>query len=178
MKEYFTPGIVLEREPRNDVDESIVVYTKNLGKVRAHTKSSRKITSKLSGHLHPGRRAQIRFVERNKLHLVDALSSPQTSNLRELLPFLHFINKITPYSDADLGLWYMIEEIIEGEHFNPDVYRHLVERLGFSGGEAGCHYCGDSVSSFFNLSETTLLCALCRSRLDLKLDELIFLGKN
>ncbi|MDP2650779.1 MAG: recombination protein O N-terminal domain-containing protein, partial [bacterium] len=91
MKEYFTPGIVLDREPRNELDEAITIYTKDLGKVRAFTKSSRKITSKLSGHLTPGRLANIRLVERNKLQLVDALSLPPSSEFKDLLPFLHFI---------------------------------------------------------------------------------------
>ncbi len=178
MKEYFTPGIVLDREPRNEIDEAIIVYTKDLGKVRAFTKSSRKITSKLSGHLTPGRLANIRFVERNKLQLVDALSFPSTTNFQELLPFLHFINKIAPYGDADLSLWYMIEEIVKGGHFSPAVYRHLIRRLGFSNEENLCHYCENNESSFFNLLETTLLCAPCRTRIGLKSDELIPLGKN
>ena len=179
MKEYFTPGIVLDREPRNELDETIIVYTKDLGKVRAFTKSSRKITSKLSGHLSPGRLTDIRFVERNKLHLVDALSaSSPSAALKDLLLFLNFVNKITPYGDADLGLWYMIEEIIKGSHFSPAVYRLLLERLGYSGGESRCHYCKGNASNFFNLSEMTLFCVNCHSKLGLKSDELIFLGEN
>ncbi len=179
MKEYFTPGIVLDREPRNELDEAIIVYTKNLGKVQAFTKSSRKITSKLSGHLTPGRLANIRFVERNKLQLVDALSaSSPSSEIKGLLLFLHFINKITPYGDADLGLWYMIEEIVEGGRFSPAIYRHLVERLGFFSNDAYCHYCETNVSNFFNLPETTILCAGCSVKLGLKSDEIIFLGES
>src|SRR3989344_9634613 len=165
MREYFTSGIVLDREPRNELDEAITIYTKNLGKVQAFTKSSRKITSKLSGHLTPGRLANIRFVERNKLQLVDVLSTPMPSNLQNLLPFLNFIDKITPYGDAELGLWYRIEEIARGGYFGHDVYRHLVERLGFSGEEARCHYCEKNSANFFNLSETALLCADCRPKL-------------
>lgn len=178
MREYFTPGIVLDREPRNELDEMITVYTKELGKLRAFTKSSRKITSKLSGHLAPGRLADIRLVQRNKLQLVDILSSSSISDPKELLPFLHFINKIVPYGDADLNLWYMIEEIVRGNHFNPAVYRYLVEKLGFSGEEPYCHYCETNKSSFLNLAEITLLCANCRLRLGLKSDEFIFLGEN
>ena len=178
MREYYTPGIVLDREPRNELDEAITIYTKDLGKVQAFTKSSRKITSKLSGHLTPGRLANIRLVERNKLQLVDALSLPPPSELKDLLLFLHFINKITPYGDADLGLWYMIEEIVEGGRFSPAIYRHLVERLGFLGEEAYCHYCEKNISNFFNLSETTILCADCSVKLGLKSDELIFLGES
>lgn len=178
MKEYFTPGVVLDRESRNELDEAIILYTKNLGKVQAFTKSSRKITSKLSGHLAPGRMATVRFVERNKLQLVDALSFPTSPDLKNLLPFLHFINKITPYGDPDFSLWYMVEEIIKGSHFDPSVYRHLLERLGYSSGGALCHYCERNASSFFSLSETALLCDHCRPKIRLKSDELIFLGKS
>jgi len=178
MKEYFTSGIVLDREPKEELDEIITIYTKDLGKVRAFTKSSRKITSKLSGHLAPGRLANIRLVERNKLQLVDVVSSPSSPNLQELLPFLHFINKITPSSDTDLTLWYMIEEIVKGGHFSPVIYRHLVERLGYGGEGTRCHYCENHTPSFFNLLETTLLCARCRAKLDLKSDEAIFLGES
>ena len=178
MQEYYTPGIVLDREPRNELDEAVTIFTKDLGKVRAFTKSSRKITSKLSGHLSPGRLANVRFVERNKLQLVDVLSSPASSPAGELLPFLNFISKITPYGDADLSLWYTVEEIVRGNHLGPSVYRHLVERLGYSDEDALCHYCKNVRSSFFNLPEMTLFCANCQGRLNLKSDELVFLGEN
>ena len=178
MREYFTPGIVLDREPRNELDEDIIIYTKNLGKVRAFTKSSRKITSKLSGHLTPGRLANLRFVERNKLQLVDALSLPAPGNPKELLFFLNFINKITPYGDADLSLWYMVEEIVGGNHLSPAIYRHLLERLGFGGKEVNCHYCESGEVNFFNLAEAVFLCSNCRPVINIDLDELILLEKS
>ena len=178
MREYFTPGIVLDREPRNELDEDIIVYTKNLGKVRAFTKSSRKITSKLRGHLTPGRLANIRFVERNKLQLVDVLSTPTPGGPKELLSFLNFINKITPYGDADLSLWYTVEEIIRGNHLSPAIYRHLLERLGFGGEEVRCHYCENHKVNFFNLSETTFLCSNCRPVINIDLNELILLEES
>ena len=178
MREYFTPGIVLDREPRNELDEDIVIYTKNLGKVRAFTKSSRKITSKLSGHLAPGRLANIRFVERNKLQLVDVLSTPTPGGPKELLPFLNFINKITPYGDADLSLWYTVEEIVRGNHLSPAIYRHLLERLGFGGEEVRCHYCANHKVSLINLSETTSLLSTCLPVINIDRDELIPLEES
>ena len=178
MREYFTSGIVLDREPRNELDEDIIVYTKNLGKVRAFTKSSRKITSKLRGHLTPGRLANIRFVERNKLQLVDVLSTPTPGGPKELLSFLNFINKITPYGDADLSLWYMVEEIVGGNHLSPAIYRHLLERLGFGGEEVRCHYCENGEVNFFDPSETVFLCSKCRPVINIDFDELILLEKS
>lgn len=178
MKEYFTPGVVLERRPRGELDETVTVYTKNLGKVAAFTKSSRKITSKLSGHLIPGKLAQIRLVEKNKIQLVDILAVKSESEPKNLLPFLNFLNQITPYNDADLNLWYMIEEIVQGGHFNPSVYRHLLLRMGFISEEASCDNCRSKMIEYLILIDTTLLCSDCFTKTNLKADEFIFLGKK
>ena len=178
MKEYFTPGIVLERNPRGEFDETITIYTKDLGKISAFTKSSRKITSKRSGHLIPGKFAQVRLVHKNNLQLVDSLALKFTSNPRQILPFLNFLDKILPYGEPDLALWYFIEEIIKQGRFNLSVYRRLLQLAGFLGEELICENCRREAVSFLP-TETIFLCSGCAHGTNIKIqDELIFLGKE
>ena len=65
MIEHYTEGIVLGRNPRGEMDGLVTIYTKEIGKVTATTKSSRKITSKVAGHLMPGNFVRLRIVENN-----------------------------------------------------------------------------------------------------------------
>ncbi len=50
---YSQEGIILASDYFKDKDRILTVYTKDLGKIRAISRGSRKITSKLASHLKP-----------------------------------------------------------------------------------------------------------------------------
>ena len=173
MIEHYTEGIVLDRNPRGEMDAIVTLYTKDLGKVSALTKSIRKITSKLSGHLMPGNRVRLRIVERNSVQAIDALSEKPESDMREFLPFLHFLNEVLPHGEADLNLWHRTNGIIEKCNFKPETYRYILELLGFGPDEAVCGSCGENEIAHFSMPDIMFLCSRCRDRSRIPDDEII-----
>ena len=105
MQEYFSDAIVLDRLANGDLDSRIVLFTKHFGKLVAKAKSSRKITSKLSGHLEPGNLVQARLVEKNGLQVVDALKK---SRLDVKPADLYFLNQLLAEAEPDSKIWELL----------------------------------------------------------------------
>ena len=61
MEEYVTDAIVLEKQPAGESDGRYRLFTERFGRIAAKAKSSRRIISKLAGHLEPGSVAKIRL---------------------------------------------------------------------------------------------------------------------
>jgi len=53
MSTYLTQGIVLKRNYIRDYDREYVIYTRDVGKIRAIVKGANKVVSKLRSHLEP-----------------------------------------------------------------------------------------------------------------------------
>ena len=108
MTEYYTKGVVLDRNPRKELDDAVILYTRDLGKIVAHSKSTKKIESRLSGHLDIGRLVKVRVIKGNNYKIVDAISEriPFGS---EMAKFADFINNMTPYEHPDPHLWHAVE---------------------------------------------------------------------
>ena len=173
MIEHYTEAIVLDRNPRGEVDAAITLYTKELGKVTALSKSIRKITSKLSGHLMPGNKVRLRIVEQNTVQAIDALSEKQECDIRELLPFLRFLNGVLPEGEADLNFWHLVNGVIEKCHFRAETYRYILEVLGFGPNEALCGSCGAKEIAHFHMPDIMFLCSRCRVKARIPNDEII-----
>ncbi|MFH1246531.1 MAG: hypothetical protein V1489_02025 [Candidatus Liptonbacteria bacterium] len=74
MQDYVLDAIILDVLPaRRELDGRFFLLTKQYGKIAAAGTSTRKITSKLNGHLQPGYVSAIRLVERHGLRIVDSL---------------------------------------------------------------------------------------------------------
>lgn len=173
MIEHYTEGIVLDRNPRGEIDGSVTIYTKDLGKVTAFTKSIRKITSKLSGHLMPGNIVRLRIVENKSIQAVDALSQKSKCDMAELLPFLHFLNEIIPHGVEDNSFWYLINGIIEKCHFEPETYRYILGVSGFGTGDGVCGNCKRNEIAHFSMPDIMFLCTNCVRNSRLSTDETV-----
>lgn len=173
MIEHFTEGIVLDRNPRGEFDGSVTIYTKDLGKVTAFTKSSRKITSKVSGHLMPGNIVRLRIVENKSTQAVDALSEKPKCDMREMLPFLYFINEIVPHGEEDLNLWHLISGIVDKCHFEPETYRYMLGILGFGVEDAVCGNCRANEIAHFSMPDIMFLCTDCTDKSHLSSHEFV-----
>lgn len=158
----------MAREPRGELDATIVLYTKDLGKILAFAKSIRKITSKLSGHLVPGKIADIRVVENNGsgYQVVDALSFTSAST-PEVPRLLSFIDRMSPSGVQDLQLWYEIENSLQ-YGITGDTYRKLLLIMGLGGEEIGCEKCGNLKIAYFLPLDVIFLCAECFKRLGIE----------
>jgi len=179
MSEYFTRGIVLGREARGESDDSFILYTKDLGKVRATAKSIKRIISKLSGHLQVGAFCHLRLTKKNNIQLIEAISI-KSSLTADLHRFLGFIDQMTPYESPDHHLWHAIEYVVDKDIFvsgesiiRSKVYRRLLDIMGFGPRLAKCSDCGTDKIAYFIPSDIMFLCSSSLNKAPLKIYEAV-----
>ena len=169
MVEYYTEAIVLGRRPQGELDELVTLYTKDLGKVEAFLKSSRRLLSKLSAHLLFGNLVQVRIVEKNRLQVADVLGEKSKSDPPAILNFLSFLDQVIPWGEPDQPLWRLIKEVISRSEFNEETYEKVLNTLGFGGEGAVCSRCGRNQIVYFITPDVIFLCESCRTALDASL---------
>jgi recombinational DNA repair protein (RecF pathway) len=163
MQEYVSEGIVLNKEPVRDFDGRYAVFTKRFGKVIGKTTSSRKITSKLAGHLEPGTLSKVRFVEKSGTRIVDALKEHK---LDVPISDLRLLNSILHEGGEDQELW----EILTTRSFS---WNDVLRVLGWDPRGARCEACS-ARSAYFYIPRQEFFCTPCASKL--KQDALILLN--
>jgi DNA repair protein RecO (recombination protein O) len=156
MEEYVTEAIVLRKTSFKQVDARYTLFTKRFGKMVAKAISSRKITSKLAGHLEPGTRVRVRLIEKNGLVLVDALKDGVVDSAISLQD-LYFLDRVLPENEEESSLW----SLIENGKFN---WREVLSILGWDPEEATCYVCGQPHPRGFSLARQEFLCANCVGR--------------
>ncbi len=173
MVEYYTKALVLSRAPRGDLDSTLTLYTKELGRVSVKVKSLRKLTSKLSGHLTPGRLANVRIVEMggDAKQVVDALSLPSKTS-PEFLKFLGFIRELSPIGMPDLHLWHELEQASLNGISDKDTYKRIISIMGYDAKNAICDNCGSVKIAYFAPRDIMFLCNRCMNDSRLKEDEI------
>jgi len=176
MLEHYTTAIALGVEPRGEVDAAVTLYTKDFGKLTAKTKSLRKITSKLAGHLMPGNLVQVRLIEHgdgNGLQILDALSEKPKGSPDDLFRFLNFLVKTAPTALPDPGLWYEAERAVKEGDFTPKHYRRMLAELGLASGALSCDDCASRNVAYFVPGEVIFLCANSMRKLNVSEDDAI-----
>ena len=162
MTEYFTNALVLGVEDSGEMDKSVYLFTKELGKVKARAKSARKITSKLSGHLQPLNFIKIRLIEKNGFQAVDALVLDRVKVSPAALDILDFIKDMTFELQKDKSLWLIIKKTFHDIKNNKKIsYRPLLENLGFDPKFAQCSVCENKNVVYFSKTEQVFLCQKC-----------------
>jgi len=164
---YFSQAIVLDREPANEIDNRFHIYAKGYGKIVARGKSTRKITSKLSGHLEPGNIVMARLIEKNGLQVVDAL---KISHLRTRISDLYYLNKLLPEGDFDFQIW---SELVGGPSAlrqnsgqvvswrKPLNWKKMLRVLGWDPAHGMCEVCGGSKVIKFVIDGQVFSCKEC-----------------
>jgi recombinational DNA repair protein (RecF pathway) len=154
MQEYVTEAIVLHKEPVRDADARYSFLTKKFGKVVGKATSSRKITSKLAGHLEPGTVVTARFVERGGTQIVDALKS---GKLAAAPTDLRLLSGLLAEGESDSSLW----EEMAGGRFS---WRTILALLGWDPRHAECDHCRKQATTF-SVARQQFFCTLCASKL-------------
>ena len=182
MREYFTEALVLDKKDSGELDNLIFFYTEKLGKVVARAKSSRKITSKLAGHLEPLNYVKVRLVDKNGFQVVDALTSNRQSALRtpktsaaqfgQALIFLQFIEAITMELQPDKKIWLTIKKSFKNLEEDKFSYKPILQALGFDPQFASCNVCEKQVD-YFSKTEHVFLCKKCAVKI--KKDEVVLM---
>ena len=167
MLEHFTNALVLDIEDSGELDKTVYLFTKELGKVKAKAKSARKITSKLSGHLQPLNFVKVRLVEKNGFQITDALVLDRVKVCETALAVLEFIKEMTYELQPDKNLWILIKKTFQNLKNNKKIsYRPLIEALGFAPNFALCNVCDSKYVVYFSKTEQVFLCEKCASKVD------------
>lgn len=151
MNEYVSEAIVLSKDPQGELDERVSVFTKNLGKLSAKVKSSRRIKSKLSPHLEPGNLIRIRMVEKGNLQVVDALKSARLSAPPH---FFYLLSRVLHEGEPEKELWRLLSE------GNYD-WNVILAVLGWDPGQAVCEHCKKVSPASFHITSQSFFCGLC-----------------
>jgi recombinational DNA repair protein (RecF pathway) len=153
MQEYVTRAVVLDKATRNDVDARYSFFTERYGKIAARAKSSRKIVSKLAGHLEPGTLAAVRIIEQHGAQVVDALTSARVA-----VPIadLAALNNLLPEWQPDAELW---QELALQKFSWP----RILAILGWDPHGAVCTQCNlaNRPARHFYLPRQEFFCAQC-----------------
>ncbi len=154
MLEHYTKAIVLDKEDCGDLDSRVALYSADLGRINAKVKSSRKITSKLAGHLEPGKFVWARIIELGGFQVVDALSDGSLPISPKTMAGLRMLKDMTVERDPDPELWALIENgrLGAGE---------LLSLLGFAPQFASCRTCDSGQPTHFLLKELEYSCHPC-----------------
>jgi recombinational DNA repair protein (RecF pathway) len=152
MQEYISEAIVLNKEPLRDLDGRYSFFTKRYGKLTGKATSTRKITSKLAGHLEPGTLVHVRLVEKGGAQIVDALKK---AKLPIALPDLRFVNAMLTEGEPDLALW----NELTAERFS---WENILRVMGWDPQHASCEHCGKT-AVYFYFPRQEFFCASCAS---------------
>ncbi len=155
MQDYVTRAVVLDKAMRNDADARYSFFTERYGKIAAKATSSRKIVSKLAGHLEPGTLAAVRIIETHGARVVDALAS---SRVAISIADLAALNNLLPEWQPDAELW----QELALEKFS---WSRTLAILGWDPRGAVCANCnvGSRPARHFYLPRQEFFCVSCAS---------------
>jgi DNA repair protein RecO (recombination protein O) len=130
MQNIVTPGIILKRVEYGEADRILTIYTRELGKISAIAKGSRKPTSRKSGHLEVGNIINFEFAPGKDLYIMTSAKTEtyydykDLSAMRKLFLWLEIIDKIIHDSERNANIY---EVIIKGlRSINvQDIYNRL-----------------------------------------------------
>jgi DNA repair protein RecO len=164
MTEHFTWGIVLDKDPTGEADCDYSIFTWDIGKVKARATSSRKIISKLAGHLEPGTLASIRIVRKNiegRFRIIEAMSE-QKARSPEALRILMFAEKLIALEQSDIKMFSLLKDLIASEDISePYFYAGILKAAGFDPDNARCGVCGSGKIAYFSPQDIMFLCLPC-----------------
>lgn len=146
----MSEAIVLHVEPKGEYDSRVSLFTHKYGKLNAKVKSSRKITSKLAGHLQPGNIVNARLVYVGGHQVVDALKSTHLDLPPQSLYILH---RLLADQDVEHELW---SHLITGAMD----WRLILRILGWDPDHAACRYCRRT-PAIFRLRDQEYYCERC-----------------
>jgi recombinational DNA repair protein (RecF pathway) len=153
MHEYVTKAVVLDKATRGgEADARYSFFTERYGKVTAKATSSRKIISKLAGHLEPGTLVAVRIIEQHGTKVVDALKITRVQiGMRSLAA----LNELLGEWEPDAEMWHELVAVVpsatepKGTMLGKATFSwaRALAILGWDPREAVCANCGRGVAS-------------------------------
>jgi recombinational DNA repair protein (RecF pathway) len=155
MREYVSRAVVLSKETRGGhADARYSFFTERYGKIAARAKSSRKIVSKLAGHLEPGTLASVRVIETYGVQVIDALKIARVD-----VPIGHLasLNDLLPEWEPDVALWSELGQPVFS-------WTNTLAILGWDPRGAVCAICGRGDAPHFFTPRQEFFCTSCASK--------------
>lgn len=179
FRSFRVESVVLRHSNYGEADRVLVLYTREMGKLRAIAKGARKIRSRKAGHLEPFTRVILQLAQGRDMPIVT-----QAETVDTYLPIREDLVK-TGYAAY---LVEMIDRFFYEEGENRDVYKlltetlerlsnqadpilairffelHLLDLLGFRPELFHCLGCGDeiqAVDQYFSIAQGGVYCPKC-----------------
>jgi len=169
MQEYVTRAVVLDKEARGaHADARYSFFTERYGKIMARAKSSRKIVSKLAGHLEPGTLSAVRIIEQHGTQVVDALT---TARLAVSIADLAALGSLLPEWQPEADLWRELLRWNDGVEVASAIrprlpWSRVLAILGWDPHGAVCVQCNlpNRPARHFYVPRQEFFCAECAAR--------------
>lgn len=184
MGTYYTEGVILKHKDFREADRIITVFTKEVGKLKAVARGSRKITSKLGGNLEPFTVSKLAFVRGRGFDTVTASDvTVHYRTLKKRLPDVWIAAYISEVVDSslvdnqrDVRIYRLLREVFDyldaGSMTDSKrsaviwyfAWRHLTF-VGYQPELYSCLRCGLRITAkgnFFSFRRGGLICPRCR----------------
>lgn len=200
-------AIILNRSAYRESDSLVIVYTKDFGKLLLVARGTKKIQSKLAGHLEPISLADILVIKGKGFDYVgSALTRDAYLNLKDNLNKLYYagrvinwFNRLVKEGEPDerlfllLGRWLEVLDNYPAEEFNKEngelffifFALKLLSELGYKPEMYECLNCREKIrpgKNYFNLKNGGLVCGQClekeRSAQGINQTELLLISDN
>ncbi|MFH0840466.1 MAG: DNA repair protein RecO [bacterium] len=181
---YATKAIILRNEPWNDYDSRVVFYTKEKGKLNLIARGTKKISSKLAGHLEPLNIIDLMVINGKSLgYAGGAVSIDCCSDIKQDLAKLEASSLVVKWFDQnfksaepDAESFYLLEaflNLLNKVRSEPIYYRllasitilKLIVSLGHRPNLKTCSICQKDINNSslrFDLINNGAVCLSCQ----------------
>jgi len=183
-----TPAIILNRQSYRENDSLVVIYSLKYGKERLAARGTKKLHSKLAGHLEPLSLVDVMILEgKSGLYLGSAITRDAYLEIKADLNKIYYagralswFNNLVKDREADEKLFFLLGEWLEivnnyldldqkfskerGELFLVAFWLKLLTTLGYSLQLQECLDCHKKIKAgenYFNLVNGGLICRDC-----------------
>jgi DNA repair protein RecO (recombination protein O) len=182
-----TSALILNRQPYREYDSLVTVYTLDYGKLLLIARGTKKLQSKLAGHLEPLTLADIMIISgKGRDYVGAALGREIYSDIRGDLNKLYYagqavkiFNRLVRDNQADQSLFFLLTDWLEvlnvflslakesGELLLASFSFQFLTELGYQPEIKKCLDCGSEIEpgkNYFHLLKGGVICASCQEK--------------
>lgn len=169
MRDFVTDAIVLSVEPSKEHDRSALLFTKDLGLLKARVTGGARILSKFAPHLDPLNLTLVRLAHKNGFTLTDALTEERFPTTRDnvvsfgnALRTVALVKALAGEHEPDLKIWHAFIDGLSTGTIEPNTFLKL---FGYDARHTECDSCGMIPAHYFATNTHTFWCARCSTRI-------------
>lgn len=166
--EFVTDAFVLGRRVRGELDLTVDLYTKRMGRIEGRVISGQKVSSRFSQHLSVFNLVTVRMVEKNTLTVTDTLTISEFPRVKDdvflferALRVFFLLRVSTPQHVPDPILW---QYLIQSMSLGTIEMKEILKILGHDISSAVCVYCKKTPVHYFEYEDGAFFCEICGSK--------------